>query len=80
VVATLHQVLGLDDLAGRGADEHVVDVVDALAVLLAEPDDDRVLVAGSRKKAAWRAGDVGPDRLGDVGDGQAEQRRLRRST
>jgi hypothetical protein len=64
-------------LAGRGGDEHVVDVVDVLAVLLAEPDDDRVLVALLAEERGLRAGDVGPDGVGDVRDRQAEQRRLR---
>ena len=47
----LHQVLGRQDLALRRADQHVVDVRDLLAVLLAQPDDDRILVAALAETA-----------------------------
>ena len=47
-----------------------------LAILLAQADDDRVLVAGFAEQRGLRAGDVGADRVGHAGHRQAEQGRL----
>src|SRR5262249_32962281 len=71
------QVARRHDLAPRGADEHVADVGDALAVFLAQADDDRVLVAALAVLRRLRALHVRLDGVGDRLDGHAEHRRLR---
>ena len=50
---------------------------DLLAVFLAQPDDDRILVAALAEQRRLRAGDVRADRVGDRAWCQAEQRGLR---
>ena len=66
------------DLAARRVHEHVADVGWIWpAILLAQPDDDRVLVAALAELRGRRSGDVGLNRLGDTVDREAEHRGLR---
>ena len=71
------QVLRLEDLSLRRADQDVVDVVDAVAIFLAQPHDDRVLVAVLSEERRLRAADARPDAVGDVAHAQPEERGLR---
>ena len=57
--------------------QDVVDRVDAVAVLLAQPDDDGELLAALAEHGRLRAADVRADRAGHARDGQAEQGSLR---
>ena len=72
-----HQVLRLQDLTAGRADQHVVQVFDALAIRLTQPHDDRILVAAFAELRGLRAADAGADRVRDTGHRQAEERRLR---
>ena len=77
LVADGHEVLRLETWPCARAEQDVVDVFDAAAVLFAQPDDDRVFVAGLAEERRLRAADARADRVGDAGHRQAEQRRLR---
>ena len=72
-----HHVLdGQRDAAG-GVDHHVVDVAHLLPVLFTQPDDDGILESALPELRGRRAGDVGPDRVGNRRGIEAEERGLR---
>ena len=75
-VVDAHQVSCRHHDAARRADEHVVDVVDVLALVFAQADDDRVFLPGLAEQRRLRAGDVGANRVRQRRGADAEQRGL----
>src|SRR5262249_10821964 len=72
-----HQVLGGHHLPAGRAHEHVTDVRDPRAILLAKADHDRILVAALAIEGRLRTGHVALQRVRHARDAQAEGRGLR---
>src|SRR4029078_4597504 len=75
-IVDAHQVSCGHHDALRGADQNVIDVVDVLALVLPQADDNRVFLPGLAEESRLRPGDIRANRISHRGGAHAEQRSL----